>query len=142
MAVYFYKGAREAFAGGDLDWDAHNIKVVLCKSGYSASRTADNFLSDILAANRVAISGNLSGKTLVDGVLDADDITIASASFLNNGPATQLVVYRDTGVEATSRLILRHDGTTVAGLSGDGYTHAGLDLLIQWPGDADKIGKL
>ena len=142
MAAYFYDGGLEAFAAGDLDWDAHNIKAVLCKSGYSASRSADNFLSDIVSGNRVAITGNLSGKTLVDGVLDADDITIAAASFLNTGPATQLVVYRDTGVEATSRLILRHDGTTMAGLSGSGYTHAGLDLKIQWPGDSNKIGKI
>ncbi len=140
MAAYFYDGAREAFAGAEIDWDTHNIKAVLCKAGYAASQSADNFLSDILAANRVAITGNLSGKTQVDGILDADDITIAAASFLNTGPATQLVVYRDTGVEATSRLILRHDGTTMAGLSS--YTHAGLDLRIQWPNDGNKLGKI
>ena len=142
MAAYFYDGAREDFAGGGIDWDTNDIKAVLCKVGYSASQSADNFLSDIVAGNRVAITGNLTGKTQTDGILDAADITIASASFLNNGPATQLVVYRDTGVEATSRLILRHDGTTFAGLAGTGYTHAGLDCKIQWPGDGSKIGKL
>ena len=139
MAAYFYDGAREAFKKAEIDWSTHDIKAVLCKVGYAASQSADNFLSDILAANRVAITGNLSGKTQTDGVLDADDITIAASSFLNTGPATQLVVYRDTGVEATSRLILRHDGTTIAGLSS--YTHAGLDLKIQWPNDANKIGQ-
>lgn len=142
MAAYFYDGAREAFANAEIDWDTHDIKAVLCKSGYVASQSADDFLSSILVANRVAITGNLAGKTQTDGILDAADITIAAASFLNNGPATQLVVYRDTGVEATSRLILRHDGTTFAGLAGTGYTHAGLDCKIQWPGDANKIGKL
>jgi hypothetical protein len=142
MASYFYDGAMEAFATAGLDWFTHNIKLVLCKSGYVASKTADNFLSDITAGNRVAVSGNLSGKTYTDGILDAEDITIASASFLNTGPATQLVIYRDTGVEATSRLIIRGDGNDYAGLAGSGYTHAGLDLKIQFPNDANKIGKL
>lgn len=139
---YFYDGALEDFATAQLSWTAHDIKVMLCKATYVASRTADNFLSAISAGDRVAISANLTGKTVTDGILDAADVIIPAADFLNNGPATQLVFYRDTGVEATSRLIFRGDANSYDGLFGAGYTHAGLDLKIKFPDDAHKIAKL
>jgi hypothetical protein len=140
--AWFYDGALEDFATGQLNWTGHDIKVMLCKATYAASRTADNYLSVISAGDRVAISGNLTGKTVTDGILDATDVVIPAGDFLNSGPATQLVFYRDTGVEATSRLIFRAGPNSYDGLFGAGYTHTGLDLKIKFPDDAYKIAKL
>ena len=76
-----------------------------------------------------------SGKTVTDGVADGVDITFSSVAA---GDAIQaLVIFKDTGAEATSPLIAYIDTGT-----GLPVTPNGGDITIQWDGGANKIFKL
>lgn len=98
-----YTKAKEAFLGGDIDLLNDTIKVVLIDGAdYTANLSADQFLSDIPLAARVATSPALSGKSVTAGVFDAADTTF---SLVSGDPCEAVVIYQDTGDEATSRLI-------------------------------------
>jgi len=133
MANKLYPKGREAFLAGDLDWDANNIKVVLVTSGYTYS-DAHQYLSSIAGGNRVATSGNLASKTVTEGVADAADVTFSAVS---GSQVTQFVIYQDSGVEGTSRLIAHID--TASGLP---LTPNGGDITITWDNGNNKIFKL
>ncbi|MBM4447518.1 MAG: hypothetical protein FJ023_09310 [Chloroflexi bacterium] len=135
MANALYDKGREGFLDGSIDWDTDNIKCVLVDGAdYTPNLATHDNLDDIPSAARVATSGNLANKTKTAGVADADDVTIASVS---GDQFEYIVIYKDTGVESTSRLIALID--TATGLP---CTPNGGDITIQWPSDATKIFKL
>lgn len=135
MANALFAKALEGFANADIDWTADNIKAVLVDHGTDTPNVStDQFLSDISAGARVATSGNLTGKTSTNGVLDADDVTFPLVSGVS---AESIVIYQDTGNAATSRLIAYIDTGT-----GLPVTPGGGDILFTWDNGANKIGKL
>jgi hypothetical protein len=134
MANALYTTAKNRFLTGALNWTSATIKVVLIdKSLYVADVTADEFLSDIPLAARVATSSALTTKTAVGGVASSDNVLIASVT----GQVDALVIYQDTGSEASSPLIAYID------------TSSGLPILmnngsfnIQWNTGTAKIFSL
>ena len=135
MANDLYAKGREGFLDGSIDWDTDTIKVVLVDGAdYTPDLTLHDTLSDIPSAARVAVSPALTGKTVVDGVADADDVTLTSVT---GDQFEYVIIYQDTGDETTSRLILFIDDAT-----GLPCTPNGSDITIQWPDTADKIFKL
>lgn len=135
MANALFDKGREGFLAGDIDWDGDNIKVVLVDEDTDTPDPAtDEDLADIAAGARVATSDNLSSKTVTGGVADAADVTISTVS---GATVESLVIYQDTGVEATSRLIAYID--TATGLP---LTPNGGDVDIVWDAGANKIFKL
>jgi hypothetical protein len=134
MANLFYSKGLEGFADGSIDWDTHDIRVVLCTSAYTRNLTTDDNLDDVPAGSRVVVSGSLTGKTATDGILDAADVTFAA---LSGSAVTQLVIYKHTGTESTSRLILNCN-------AGDGFplTPTGSDVNLIWSDGANKIAAL
>jgi hypothetical protein len=134
MASFVYDKGRKAFADGGIAWLTDDIKVVLVTSGYSPSQSGDDFLSVIVAGNRVAASGNLAGKSSTAGVLDATDVTYPA---LTGAAFNAAVIYKDTGVEASSQLIAYIDNFT-----GLPYTPSGIDVTLVWDNGANKILKL
>ena len=135
MANAFFAKARKSFVNGDISWRDDTIKAVLVDAAdYTIDLVNDEFLSDIAEGARVATSGAFASKTSEDGVLDADDITLSTVS----GDVSELlVIYQDTGVAATSRLILAID--TATGLP---VTPNGGDIVIRWPSGSNKIAKI
>lgn len=135
MANELYDKAREGFLGGDLDWDADTFKVVLADAAdYTVDIANDEFLDDIPVGARVATSSALSGKTKVAGVADANDVTLTGVT----GDGSELVIiFKDTGVEATSRLVAKIDNATNLPVTPNGG-----DIMVQWDNGADKIFKL
>jgi len=135
MANALYDLGREGFLGGDIDWDADNIKLVLRDENDDAPNlTTDQYLSDILAAARVATSGNFTSKSKTLGVANASNVTLSSVS---GDESESLDIYQDTGTEGTSRLIANID--TATGLP---VTPNGGDITVQWDTGANKIFKL
>lgn len=134
MANGMYDYGREGFAGADIDWDTDDIKLVLYTSTYVPNLATDQFLSAILVGNRVATSANFTSKTKTAGVLDADDVPFVG---LTGSAVAGMVMYKDTGVAATSRLIACWD--TVTGLP---FTPTGMNFTVQWSSGANKILKL
>jgi len=94
----------------------------------------DDNLDDLLAAGRVGSWTPFASKTVELGVADAADITAATVT----GDAfDSLNIYKNTGAEATSRLIAYID--TATGLP---CTPNGGDITVQWDAGANKIFKL
>lgn len=135
MANALYDKARERFLTGQFNWGTDSIKAVLVDTGaYTVSLTSHEFLSDISSSARVSTSGAFTGKTTTGGAADANDITFSSVS----GPSIEaIVIYADTGTEATSPLIAFVD--TATGLP---ITPNGGDIIVTWDNGANKIFKL
>lgn len=135
MANALYDLARQKFLNGELDWTDHDIKVALVDvADYTVDLALDEFLDDIPGAAIVSTSPNLTGKTTAAGVADADDATFSAVA---GDVSEALVIYRDTGVAATSPLIAYID--TATGLP---VTPSGGDVIVQWDAGANKIFKL
>jgi len=135
MANALFDKGREGFLAGDIDWEADVIKAVLIDTAdYTVNLAAHQFLSDIPLAARVATSEPLTGKTVANGVADAGDLTFAA---VNGDSVEGLVLYQDTGVEGTSRLITYID--TATGLP---VTPNGGDINVVWDSGVNKIFKL
>jgi hypothetical protein len=135
MANALYDKGREGFLDGTIDWDTDNIKVLLVDTDdYTVNLSADNDYDDVTAGGIVATSANLTGKTVTAGVADAADITFSSVT---GDQCEALVIYQDTGVTSTSRLIAYID--TASGLP---VTPNGGDITVTWDSGANKIFKL
>lgn len=125
MANALFTLGKQHFVAGDIDWDADDFKIVFVDHADDTPVLAtDEALDDILAAARVATSGNLSSKTNVGGVVDAADETVSTVS---GDQFESIVLYMDSGVEGTSYLIGYWD--TATGLP---CTPNGGDITVAW----------
>jgi hypothetical protein len=137
MASALYSKGREKFLGGasQINWASDNIKAVLVDTGaYTVNLATHEFLSDISAPARIATSGNLSSKSITDGVADAADVTFSAVS---GASCEVIVLFKDTGVAGTSALIAYID--TATGLP---VTPNGSDIIVSWDNGSNKIFKL
>lgn len=135
MANQLYPKGREGFLAGDIDWDANDIRAVLVDTGQYTFNTVHDNLDDIPVSARVATAtSGLTGKTVTDGVADANDVTFTNVS---GATIEALVLYKHTGTESTSRLIAYVD--TATGLP---FTPNGGDVTIAWSNTADRIFRL
>lgn len=127
MANALYGKYKATFYGSSApaaDWDADNIKIVLVTSGYTLAINSDQFLSDIAGGNRVATSGNLTGKSHTNGVVKAANTTLTAVT---GSAVVAAVIYKDTGSAATSPLIAYLDT-----LVGFPFTPSGADETISF----------
>lgn len=131
MANTLYDKAREAFLAGDLDWDANTIKVSLLSSAYTFSQS-HQYYSDL--AGVVATSGALASKTVTSGVADAADVTLSAVT---GSQVTQFVIWQDSGVAGTSRLIAFFDSATNLPVTPNGG-----DITLVFDSGANRIFKL
>ncbi len=110
----FPKGAGHILgASTAVDMTANNIKILF----YSGSITTTwEFVSDLSGAGIIARSGNLAGKTTTNGVFDANDLTITAVT---GAAFTHVILYADSGSDATSRLIAVFDVASFTPSGGD-----------------------
>lgn len=129
MSDFLYPSFKQALLNKEIDLDTDTIKAVLVTSAHTAS-TAHDFLDDVSAGHRVA-TATLSGVTITGGVVDASDLTFTAVS---GSAASQIIIYHDSGSEATSHLIAHIDSYT-----GLPVTPSGGDINVAWPNDSAKI---
>lgn len=135
MANSLYAKGREGFLSGAIDWDTDDIRIILVDAAdYTVDLATHDNLDDIPSGARVAVSSALSGKTVTDGVADADDKTFSAVT---GDPSEAIVIYKHTGTESTSRLIAYIDTGT-----GLPVTPNGGDITVAWDNGANKIFKL
>ena len=108
MANQLYPKAKEAFLNADIDMAVDTITIALIDTGEYTFNSAHQYRSDI-ANSAVISSATLSNKTTTNGVFDADDATFTSVTGAN---AEALILFQDTGVQSTSRLIAYIDSAT------------------------------
>jgi len=133
MANALYGKGREAFADKRIDWDTDTMKVVLVDTGvYTVDIDVHDFLDDVTGI--VGTAQTIANAANVLGVCDGDDVTFTAVS---GATVEALVIYRDSGVAATSELVAFID--TATGLP---VTPNGTDITITSDNGADKIFKL
>ncbi len=125
MANAFYTPFLKKLLDADIDFLVDDIKVVLVDLADYTFSAAHEFLSDVPAGARVATSGNLASKTTTGGVFDAADATFTAAT---GDQSEALIIYKDTGVAATSALIRFID----TGITGMPITPSGADITVRW----------
>lgn len=111
-------------------WESDDCRTILIDTGTDTpAPSTDQDLADITAGARVATSGamgsktaNLSGTTLT---ADAADITFSAVT---GSSAESILVYRHTGTEATSLLLVYFD----TGVTGLPVTPNGGDITLTW----------
>lgn len=135
MANALYGLGREKFLTGAIDWSSDTIKCYLIDAAdYSVSIDTDEFADDIATAAKVATSGAFGTKTTTLGVADAADITFSAVS---GDVSEALVIWKDTGSQATSPLIAYIDSATNLPVTPNGG-----DITVAWDSGANKIFKL
>lgn len=102
-----------------IDFDTDTLRIMLLTVGYTVDLATQNFVSEVstnevTAGSAYADGGPaLANVTVTDEVgitvIDADDVQVLRDSSTGFTDATQLVVYKDTGVATNSRLIAHGD---------------------------------
>lgn len=101
-----------------------NIKAALIDTGVYTYDAADQYVSDLASGSVVAVTPNLTGKTIGDnGSFDSNDPTFAAVS---GNTCEALILYIDTGDPATSRLMIYQD----TGVTGLPITPNGGDIIV------------
>lgn len=125
---YLFNDALTSIVKGEIDFLNDTVKVGL----YTAAPDIDNdtFLSDLIGE---ATGTGYTQKTLASKTVTTDDTndrTVADAADVQwTGLTTSFryyVVYQDTGVAATSRLIAAHDTGSTQTIDNGVYD-------ITWP---------
>lgn len=110
MANTLYDYARQRFLEAQINWMTDTIKVVLVDTGaYTPQTAVHQYLADIPISARIAGPVTLTAKATTGGAADAADCTFTSVT----GPSIEaIVIYSDSGSEATSPLIAFIDTAT------------------------------
>lgn len=125
MANIIYDKACEGLWNADIDWVAGNIKAILVDTDtYILDSVNHQFLSDV--SGIASTSANLAGKTVTGRVIDATDVTFTAVPA--GSPCEAIILYVDTGVPTTSRLIIYADSAS----SGLPVTPNGGDIVVRW----------
>jgi len=127
MANAIYPKYKQALLTGDSNIDIENgtVKVALIDTNDVAYNAAHDFYDDISAAV-VGTPQTLSTNTVTDGVFDS--ATNPTFTAVTGDPCEALIIYIDTGVAGTSRLVAYLD----TGVTGLPVTPNGGDITITW----------
>lgn len=114
-----------------IDWNTSTFRMMFVKSSASYS-SAHQFLSDIGAGDRVGFATTsaqaLGGMTLASGALKSST-ALTFTGIVGGDTVGAIVVYKDTGVEATSPLVCWIDtGTNLP------FTVNGGNITVNWDG--------
>lgn len=135
MANALYDKGRQRYLEGQFNWLTDTVKCLMVDTAaYTVNLAVHEFLSDIGSSARITTPVTLTSKTSTGGAADAADVTFTSVS----GPSIEaIILYRDTGTEATSPLIAYID--TATGLP---ITPNGGDIIVTWDNGTNRIFKL
>ncbi len=132
MANTLYDYCRQRFLEAQINWMTDTIKVILVStSAYTPQTAVHQYLADVPLSSRIAGPVTLTAKATTGGAADAADCTFTSVS---GATINAIVIYKDTGTEATSPLIAYID--TATGLP---ITPNGGDIIVTWDNGVNKI---
>jgi hypothetical protein len=130
MANALYPKAKEAFLNGSINMIANTITIALIDTGVYTYSTSHQYRSDI--SNAAVISSSaLANKTIANGVFDADDALFSSVTGAN---CEALIIFSDSGVQGTSRLIAYIDSATGLPILPNGG-----DITVAFSSGSSKI---
>lgn len=103
-----YNKARQRYLSGVADWAANDMGLALVDANYMFDPTHE-FLVQVTSTSRAA-EKPFVGRTAVDGYANGNGVSFTA--LLWPLPVTQVVVYEDSGDEATSLLVAYYDTVT------------------------------
>ena len=125
MANAIYPKWKEAILNGGTNVAlSGTVKVTLVDLADYTYSSAHDFIDDVPAVARVA-TATLGTKTYTNGLFDAADSTFTAVT---GDQSEALVIWIDTGVEGTSRLVAFFD----TGVTGLPVTPNGGDINVTW----------
>lgn len=133
MANFIFKKAKESFLKGEINLINNSIKVLLVNNTYSPNESSHQYVSDIAGSSIEYRSNALQAKVVTNGVFDADNILIENYS---GNSFKALVIYVDTGVDSTSRLIAYIDNSDGLPFSS---ANTSATVTIVWSDSSNKI---
>ena len=108
MANALYSKAKESFLNGSINMVANTITIALVDTGVYTFSSSHQFRNEV-SNSAVISSTTLTNKTITNGVFDADDATFSSVTGAN---CEALLIFQDTGIQTTSRLVAYIDSAT------------------------------
>lgn len=142
MANALYGKGKEKLLSSSaaISMDTDTIKCSLVTNDYAQNLSTDEFFTSITGhlaggAEATMNTQTLGSITLTLGVFDAADVTFPSVTAAE--VCEGVVIWKDTGVDATSPLLAYIDTIT-----GFPLTTNGGDVTIQWDSGAYKIFSL
>lgn len=124
MTSVIYPKAKEALLKADIDMENGDIRIILIDTADYTYSAAHDFLDDVAAGARVAVSSALASKTFTNGTFDAADKTLSAVT---GDQSEAIIIYLHTGTESTSYLIAYIDAGT-----GLPVTPNGGDITVQF----------
>jgi hypothetical protein len=133
MANLVYGKAKTGLLTGLINTSASQYALLLIdKSLYSIDAVNDEFVSNIPESAIKTRSNNISGTTVNNGVLDANDVTIVHGGEYFDA----IVCYQVGSTDSNSRLFFYIDSS--AGLPYEG-SNSGSSITITWSNTISKI---
>ena len=130
MANALYSKAKEAFLNSSINMIANTIIISLVDTGVYTYSASHQYRSEV-ANSAVISSTTLTNKTITNGVFDADDATFSSVTGAN---CEALLIFQDSGIQNTSRLIAYIDSATGLPILPNGG-----DISVAFSSGASKI---
>lgn len=132
MSNALYPKFKELCLGAGAGLAGATVKALLIDTASYNYSAAHQFLSDVAVGARVGAAVTLAGKSVANGVFDANDATFSG---LVSAPTIEaILLFLDTGVEATSALVAFIDTASglpiAAGMTGG---------TVTWDNGANKI---
>ena len=124
MANAIYPKFKEARMNGSANIALNGtVKAALVDAGTYTYSAAHEFLTSLTGV--IGTAQTLTNKTYTNGTLDADDVTYTGVT---GASAEAIVIYIDTGVAGTSRLVAYLD----TGYTNLPVTPNGGNITVQW----------
>ena len=130
MANALYSKAKEAFLNGSINMAANTVTIALIDTGVYTYSSAHQYRNEV-SNSAVISSTTLANKTITNGVFDADDATFSSVTGAN---CEALIIFSDTGIQGTSRLIAYIDSATGLPILPNGG-----DITVAFSSGSSKI---
>lgn len=136
MANSLYTLGKQGLLHGSFVLDTDTIKIALVSSSYTPNLATHQFWSDV-NANVVGTPMTMSGITITNGVFNSSAVTFNAVA--GGSTVRYFAIYKDTGVAATSPLLVLIDTTTGVTLP---FATNGGDVTFTPDAGANKIFKL
>lgn len=125
MANAIYPLYKQALLDGSPNTDINDltVKVALVDTGVYTYSAAHEFLTSLTGV--VGTAQTIAATTVANGLFDGDNVTYTGVT---GNSVEALVIYIDTTVAATSRLVAYID----SGVTGLPVTPNGGDITVTW----------
>lgn len=127
MANAAYPPFLQALGAETHNMTVDSIRAILVDAADYTYSAAHNFLDDVVAGARVAVSGGLGSPTFTSGVFDTADFTWTAVT---GDPSENIILYNHdgagAGTDAARQLVIFYD----TGMTGMPVTPNGGDINV------------